>query len=344
MEVVATYHLYLSSQYRTSGTTSNYTINLGKPIVLQNPNNRFTVRVGSAEIPYVFKLINPSNSTISYTIQRGSTQSGTFTLSTGNYTILTLLTELKTKLFTSIQTLTGWNATALASFVYDRTTGRVSLSLTGADGVGTVITVGTGSPVFLRCLGFSDAFAFGHTGTLPIVAVSTQNVNVSQNTAVYIRSDTLAQSHSYEAIVGTNGLTDIIAKVPITSNPQTYIHWTNMVDLENEINNRLIDSINLYLGDAQSQELDLGGLDWTCRLTVKEWATSGKESDDLARNMGGDTQLPQLLIERQKALDKLMRLRSKLSGSLVVDAPQAEAEAAPEADTAANRRSQRRSA
>lgn len=323
MEVIATYHLYLSSQYRTSGTTSNFNINLQKAITLQNPNNRFSVRVGSAEIPYVFKLINPSNSTISYSIIRGATYNGTFTLATGNYTILSLLTEFKTKLFSSIQTLTGWNASSLASFTYDRTTGKVSLTVLGTDTTDTVITIGSNSPIFLRCIGFTNGFSFGYsTPTVRTTAISTQNVNVSQNTAVYIRSDSLPQNHSYEAIVGQNGLTDIIAKVPINCQPQTYIHWTNMVDLENEINNRLIDSINLYLGDAQNQELDLGGLDWTCRLTVKEWAISGKEADDLAKNMGGDMMLPELFNKRQKALDKLKRLRDKISVPLVEDATQ----------------------
>jgi hypothetical protein len=82
--------------------------------------------------------------------------------------------------------------------------------------------------------------------------------------------------------------------------------------LENEINNRLIDSINLSLGDAQTSELDLGGLDWTCRLTIKEWAMTGKETDDMAKNMGGDTMLPELFQQREKALAKLKRLREKM--------------------------------
>lgn len=321
MEVIATYHLYLSSAYRTSGTSSNYIMNLGKPIQLQNPNNRFTLRVGSAEIPYVFKLLDSTNNTITYSIIRGSTFNGTFTIAPGNYNILTLLTEFKDKLFASISTLTGYNASALASFVYNRSTGKVSLSLVGNDSTATTITIGANSPVFLRCLGFSSAFSFGYTTpSVRTTAESTQNVNVSQNTSVYIRSDTLSQSHSYEAIIGDNSLTNVIAKVPINSQPQSYILWTNMVDLENEINNRLIDSINLSLGDAQRSEIDLGGLDWSCRLTIKEMAEIGKEGDDLAKNMGGDTMLPELYNQRQKALDKLKRLRVKMS-PVVEDAP-----------------------
>ena len=323
MEIISTYHLYLSSAYRTSGTTSNYTMNLGKPIQLQNPNNYFTVRVGSAEIPYVFKLLNSTNNTIAYTVVRGSTYNGTFTIAPGNYTILTLLTEFKSKLFASISTLTGWDGSALASFIYNRSTGKVSLTVVGTDSTATTITIGATSPVFLRCLGFSAGFSFGYTTpSARTTAESTQNVNVSQNTSVYIRSGTLTQNHSYEAIINPNTLTDIIAKVPINGQPQSYLLWTNIVDLENEINNRLIDSINLYLGDAQTSELDLGGLDWTCRLTIKEWAETAKESDDLAKNMSGQSMLPALYQERQKALDKLKRLREKMSVPIIEDASQ----------------------
>jgi hypothetical protein len=297
-------------------------MNLGKPIQLQNPNNRLTLRVGSAEIPYVFKLLNSTNNVITYSITRGSTFSGTFTVAPGNYSILTLLSEFKAKLFASISALTSWDGSALASFVYNRSTGKVSLSVVGTDSTATTITIGAASPVFLRCLGFSSAFSFGYTTpSVRTTAESTQNVNVSQNTSVYIRSATLSQSHSYEALNGPNSLTDVIAKVPINSQPQSYLLWTNMVDLENEINNRLVDSINLYLGDAQSPELDLGGLDWTCRLTIKEWGMTGKESDDMAKNMGGDVMLPELYNQRQKALDKLKRLRDKISSTVVEDAP-----------------------
>jgi hypothetical protein len=266
--------------------------------------------------------MNSTNNEIAYSITRGSTVNGTFTIAPGNYTILTLLTEFKTKLFGSISTLTGWDGTALASFVYNRSSGKVSLTVAGTDSTSTTITIGNNSPVFLRCLGFSNAFSFGYTNpSTRTSAISTQNVNVSQNTSVYIRSDTLSQSHSYEAIIGSNTLTNVVAKVPINSQPQSYILWTNMVDLENEINNRLIDSINLSLGDAQTSELDLGGLDWTCRLTIKEWAMTGKESDDMAKNMGGDTMLPELFQQREKALAKLKRLREKIS-PVVIDASQ----------------------
>lgn len=323
MEAIATYHLFLSSANRTSGVSQNFFINLAKPIALQNPNNWFSLRVGSAEIPYVFKLLNSTNNVIQYSILRsGVTTNGTFIITTGNYTILTLLTEFKDRLFSSINSLISWDATALADFLYNRATGKVSLSIVGIDSVITTITILGNSPVFLRCLGFTASFQFGYTTpSVRTVVASTQNVNVSQNTAVYIRSNTLSQSHSYEAVIGPNSLTDIIAKVPINAQPQSYLLWTNTVDLENEINNRLIDSINLYLGDALNTELDLGGLEWTCRLTIKEWTETGKLSGDMAKNMGGNTLLPSLLNERHKTVEKLKRLREKISPT-IIDAPQ----------------------
>lgn len=335
MEVLATYHLYLSSAYRTSGTTQNYTMNLKKPITLQNPNNYFSLRVGSAEIPYVFKLLNSTNNTITFTIVRSGTFNGSFVISPGNYSILTLLTEFKNKLFASINTLTGWNGTSLASFIYNRSTGKVALTVVGTDSIATTITISANSPVFLRCLGFSSSFSFGYTSpSVRATVESTQNVNVSQNTSVLIRSNSFNQSHSYEAVIAPNSLTDVIAKVPINAQPQSYLLWTNIVDLENTINNRLIDTVNLYLGDNQRSELDLGGLDWTCRLTIKEWGMSGSQKDDMAKNMGGDM-IPALYEKRQKALDKLKRLRDKIS-PVVEDAPQSQAEAEAEAKAITN--------
>ena len=70
--IVKTYNLFLSSANRSTGTSSNYSVILMKPITLSNPNNWLTCRVGSAEIPYNFKLINQSNNTIQYEIVRNS--------------------------------------------------------------------------------------------------------------------------------------------------------------------------------------------------------------------------------------------------------------------------------
>lgn len=318
---VATYNLFVSSQFRSSGTTSNFNFSLPRVVTLQNPSNWFSVRIGSAEIPYVFKLINPSNNTITYELVRNSiTYTDTITLEPGNYNILTLLQEFKGKLITSIQQQSSWDASTILRFTYNRSTGKVSLSMVGIDSTATSLALLSASPVFLRCIGFSSLPpAFGYTSpSLRTDTTSTQNVNVSQNTGVYIRSENLTQIVNFEAVVSQPETSDILAKVQLTSLPQSLILWTNPTDLEVDISNKTLDSINVYLGDAQSYELDLGNLDWSCRITINEW--SEKENShlqDYAHNM--TPVLPDGLLKER---ENLVRRLQKLKGKLQIDAPQ----------------------
>jgi len=333
--VINSYNLFLSSTKRTAGDSNAFATSLYRPIGLTSPNNWFTVRVGSAEIPYVFTLINPENSLINFTLDRNSiTYNGSLTLTSGNYNILTLLSELKTRLGTAISSLSGWDPTTLFSFTYDRSSGKATLSILGTDSTATTITISNNSPVFLKCLGFTTSFSFSYTTpTTRVNATSSQNVNVSQNTAVYIRSDSLLQSSNIENIVVDNEVSNILAKIQINSSPQSYILWTNPVDLETKINNRVIDTISLYLGSSTAYKLDLGNLDWSLRLTVKEW-TRDHTQQDLAVNMIPQPQIPEeglqnLFDERDRAVRKLKKLRDKISSRITVNGD-TETETGPE--------------
>lgn len=314
MAIIRTYNLFLSSANRSSGTSSDYRITLYKPISLLSPNNYFTVRVGSVEIPYVFKLITTSNNSINYTITRGGTpHTGSFTIEPGNYNILTLLAEIQTKLTTSIQTLIAY--TAPLNFTYDRTSGHATFSIVGTDSTVTTITIANNSQVFMRCIGFSNAFTFGYTTpSLRSDATSTQNVNVVQNPAVYVRSESLAQTQNVEAVIGMSEPSDILAKIQVSTLPQTMIQWTNPTDLTLDITNKSIDDINLYVGSSTGYTLDLGGLDWTCRLTIDEHSDLGDSNADIAINMSrDDNKLQELMTQREEIIGKLKTLKSKIT-------------------------------
>jgi hypothetical protein len=318
MSIVNTYNFFLTSANRSFGTSSAFQSSLYRPLILSSPNNWFTVRVGSAEIPYVFKLINPTNNTINFTLVRNSiTYNGTLTLTPGNYNILTLLTEFKARLAEQMIALSGWDASNLLYFTYDRASGHVTLTCIGIDSIATTITISDSSPVFLKCLGFTTAFSFSYTTPLiRTYATSTQNVNVSQNTSLYIRSDSLIQSSNIENVIGPSEISDILAKIQVNAQPQSYILWTNPTDLEVKINNRIIDILSLSLGSSTVYEVDMGNLDWTLRLTVHEWSHE-KPEEDLAINLnaGGEQneQMKKLLADREKAVSTLLKLRQKLN-------------------------------
>lgn len=315
MAIVRTYNLFLSSANRTSGTSSEYRITLFKPISLLSPNNWFTVRVGSAEIPYVFKLINSTNNAIDYSITRNAiTTNASFTIEAGNYNILTLLTEVKTKLQASIQTAIGY--TAPLNLTYDRTTGHATFSIVGTDSIATSITIQNNSPVFMKCIGFTAAFTFSYTSpSIRTDKESTQNVNVFQNAAIYIRSDSLIQIQNTEAVVGHGSeISDIIAKVQVSTLPQTMIQWTNPTDLTLDINNKVIDEVSLYLGSSTDYTLDLGNLDWTCRLTIDEHSDMGDSNADIALNMSRtDPVIDELMKHRDQLVGNLQQLKQKLN-------------------------------
>lgn len=317
MAIINTYNLFLSSANRTSGTSSDYHITLYKPITLTSPNNYFTVRVGSVEIPYVFKLINSSNNVIQYSITRNSvTSNGTFTITPGNYNILTLLSEVSAKLASSIKALNGY--TAPLNFTYDRSSGHATFSIVGTDSIATSITISNNSPVFMRCVGFSQAFTFGYTNAVVrLDRESTQNVNVFQNPAIYIRSETLIQSQNLEAVVSNKSEpSDILAKIQVNVQPQSMIQWTNPTDLVLDINNKTIDDISLYVGSSTEYTLDLGGLDWTIRLTIDEHSDLGDSNEDIAVNMSRtDPNVDEMMKQREALMSNLAKLKSKLKSN-----------------------------
>jgi hypothetical protein len=315
MTTIATYNLFLNSQNRTSGTSSDYTLSLFKPIILTSPNNFFTVRIGSVELPYAFPLITNENNSVnfSFTITGAPPVNSFFVIDNGNYNILNLLDQIANKLQAKIYDLTS-NLIKF-NFTYDRVTGKATFAFGETGAVFLSVTIQNNSPVFMTCIGFTNAFTFTYTNpSTSSPATSTQNVNVTQNTAVYIRSDSLAQSCNYENIVAKSNISNILGKVQLSTTPQSYILWTNPTDLEIEINNRVIDTIDIYLGTSTSFVLDLGNLNWSMRMTIHEKSRSGfdQQHEDRASSMNMP---PPILEERKKILEELKNLKSKIISS-----------------------------
>jgi len=99
--------------------TNDFVISLKQPLTLTNSNNYFKVGVQQAVIPHNIKQINPLNSTLAFTFIRNVTNyNGSVTLTTGNYNILTLLEELRSKLVVAILALSSVSPTL--AFTYDK--------------------------------------------------------------------------------------------------------------------------------------------------------------------------------------------------------------------------------
>ena len=280
MSVVNKYNLFYDSKYRTTGSNTQPSFNLTSPIVLSNPNHRFVAQVSSVDIPYSFKSLSaPYNVLrVNYT-EVGHVNSTTIiTIPEGNYSISVLLITLESLLTAFITPIAmhipGFN------FLYDRSTGRCTLTLTQLTG---------SNQTYIR-LYWTDpntdflAEFFGFDGTVDTVIgytttgdpsnannVSSQNVNCSPVSSIYIRSSTLTQpSNNDEALVEyASSVSDILLKVPVSTPYGTWLIFYNS-DVEVQLSNQSIDVVQFYLTTLSYAPISLQGVHWKIHLIIKE--------------------------------------------------------------------------
>lgn len=265
------FHIYTSSCKRTSGSIEDYDLILKRPIILQNPHHYFKVIVKQATIPYTFQQVNDSYNQFSYILTRGATTypQRTFTIANGNYNINTLMAEVKSKWVADIQTYLP-SYTPNFTFTYDRDQMWVNFSFV-ADGTNTTFTIKPLTDQVSTMLGVVVDTSFSNAGAVVMSANSTQPVNVSPITSIYIRSGTLKQSNlSTENIVDSDDISDILVQIPILNQPTSWIQYLNDLNIENKVLNSSINDLNLYLTDNRSYALNLRGVDWSCMITIVE--------------------------------------------------------------------------
>lgn len=271
MTEISRYHLYTTSNKRTSGSIEDYNLILKRPIILQNAHHYFKVIIKQATIPYTFQQTNDSYNRFSYVLTRGATTypQRTFSISNGNYNINSLLTEVKAKLVADVQVLLP-SYTPTFNWTYDRDTMFVSFALT-PDATNTTFVIKPLTDQVSTMLGVVSDTSFGNVGATVSTGTSTQPVNISPITSIYIRSGSLKQSNlSTENIVDQDDISDILCQIPIMGQPTSWIQYLNDLDIQNKVLNSSINDMNLYLTDNRSYSLDLRGIDWSCMMTIIE--------------------------------------------------------------------------
>lgn len=271
MTEINRYHIYTSSAKRTSGSIEDYSLILKRPIMLTNPHHYFQVIVKQATIPYVFYQTNDNYNQFSYVLTRGATTYAqrTFSIQNGNYNINTLLSELKSKWVADIQTFLP-SYTPAFNFTYDRDAMFATFSIT-PDATTTTFTIKPLTNQVSTMLGIVQDTSFGNVGAVVSTGSSTQPVNVSPITSLYIRSGSLKQSNlSTENLVDQDDISDILCQIPIFGQATTWIQYSNELEIINKVLNSSINDLNLYLTDNRSYSLNLRGIDWSCMLTIIE--------------------------------------------------------------------------
>ena len=312
MEIVKSYTLYLNTREANYGSSNNCTFIFTTPIVLTNTNNRFLISCPMVELPYSFSQVNTTNYTLPYfyTDSNGINFNSTdMNIPEGNYNINALLAQLITSLIQNIQAHGGpVLTTANFTFLYNSQTGSVSLVMSNSYNI--YITLKFSQAVVLGIM-------FGWTPTDIVInttstKISPNKVMVNPITSVYIRSDTLKFQSNYEAIVQTYQNSDILAKIPVTTLPNSIIYYRN--DIKNMISNKFLADLNLYVSDNLSvlYQLDMQGVNYGIMITIDEVQMKPTNAFQDILHTGVVVTPKDLIQQRDDILHELIAQKEKL--------------------------------
>lgn len=315
-EIIRSYTLFLNTRQANTGNSDNCTFLFTTPIVLTNASNRFLISTPMIEFPYAFSQVNVTNYNLpySYTDTNGaghSFNSTSMNIPKGNYNINALQTQMILSLLADILTNLPSSTLSASNFVfsYNAQTGSTTMGMTGL--AYTVIIT----------LKFSLSYVLGIMNGFPqtdqsfstaVALVSPNKVMVNPITSVYIRSDSLKFQNNYEAIVQSYQNSDVIAKVPITSLPNSIVYYRN--DQKSMISNKFIPSLNLYVSDnlSTSYTLNMNGVNYGICIQLDE--VQLKPTNAYKDSIGMPSLAPPqaLLQQRDQLLNDLLGQREKL--------------------------------
>jgi hypothetical protein len=321
MNIINTYNIFIDSSQRVSGTTSNFTIQLKKPLTLTKSSNYFICTVRDAQIPFNIQQVNSKNATLAFSITRGTTYNSSITLTYGNYNILNLLTALSTALTSQISTLISGFSPNL-NFSYNQSYLNITLNITGSDNTATSITLNFSTNSSLGyMLGYTSNATFSYNSTnVSTNSTSTQNINVNPMNSILIRSSNLNQSQNWESLVEENVVSDILAKVVINSLPNTWLLLNNG-NLKITLTNKIIDTIDFYLSSNLDYGISLNGLNWSCCISFDEIEVPVNEYSIHDPQNQNEKEVSRLLDEKERIINSLKKYKQKLISNDTLIAP-----------------------
>ena len=263
MNVLDTYHYEVSSEMRNRGTPTDFTITLPEILHLQAKNSVFGIRINECSVPFSFYSMNTNINKINIQITDllNNTANLILTISVGNYSVLTILTELKTQLLYLCSTLANPFVPVL-NFQYDVKTGF--MSFTSNNGIFTLLfsqNIPCG-----KFFGCSNDISF----TNNITASSNKTCLTNPQNCLFLRCSTLQQIKNIEYIVQNGAYSDIVYRMPITSNFNNWLHTSKLGNIL-LVRNDAILNLNFYLTDNLTfSSIDLSGLNFTFSFDILE--------------------------------------------------------------------------
>ena len=268
-DILKTYNFYISSKQRDSGVPNNFSIYLNQSFSLNNIiPSEFVCWIDRAQIPFSFSQFSQTNGNVQcyYTVFRnGNMYSGNFSIPHANYNINSLANTFIEYLRNSVNTVSGGSYTPSVTVLYSEDTNHLRFTLSGTNNIITFHD--TPYSGLNRALGFGDEWQMNSSLDY---TESTQDCDVSPSRCLYIKSNSLQQSQSYEAIQNRFGVSQILTMIPINRSPILYLQHNPSYVIKTSLSNSIITELQFELTDESGNDLYEMDLDWSLHFVLQE--------------------------------------------------------------------------
>jgi len=310
MTEIARYTFHIASNQRNSGTNTDMNIQLSQIITRLAAKSQLQSIIHGITIPFSFYQLSSDIATLDVSVF-GYSPDGTITLTPGNYTTVSVLTELSTKLTAYCAALSP-TFTPTFTFTYSTTTGRTTLVSNSTRSITLKFGSNTNLGLFF---GFSANTTFTTTSTTGDKAAVANPV-----TYLLLRSPSLRQFKNREWVVEKDTFSDILYRIPISTNVGTYIQWYGDSERVVLVNDTL-SLLNFYLTTNLSYTpIDLQGLPFSFHMTIIEMLqpdyipiTNSTLVNVAAEPPTNTEEIDRLQKERDDALRRLENYKKKLT-------------------------------
>jgi hypothetical protein len=259
IEVEDTKNIYLNSRHSTPNHNSiasykSDVIFAFKGLLLESDDTIIThIEVVNCQIPYSFYNVNQYNSELNYFLNSNPNVIYKIIVPYGNYTITQLSTELSSLFLTN---------GVVVVITYNKITGRLLMTFNVDLSINTFDDSFSKGSSLYQILGFSENIIYS---TLNGIIHAPFPANIIPMKKIRVCSAILS-TNSVDSL--TLNAVNIIASVPIISQPFSIIQYQNSGRHKSVLKARSIDNIDIQMLDQENQPLNFNNSDWSISLSI----------------------------------------------------------------------------
>lgn len=270
-------------------------------LTLKSNRGKFQFVIHNCNIPFSYYQLSTDirNLECVFTDTLGNPKTATVYLTAGNYTTISVLSELSAQLIAMAQIVSGayTGFTPVFSFTYSTVTSKSTFAMTGPANASIQMKFATNTN-----LGIFFGFATNVTISSVLTVTSTKVAVANPVNYLLLRSGNMRQIQGHEYVVETDVFSDIVYRIHVGVPQNSWIQ-KHEDGIPIWISNNNITDINLYLTtNLTYTPIDLQGLDWACSFSIIEYQIEQYESISvsLSSNFVAVNKNPEGVIETPK--------------------------------------------